>query len=1029
MTEREIEIYLTRVKQFYKRLETHYFAEKRDFSARLGHSVEPTPFAERDRLEYVPVAAGDTWGSLWDSAWIELDGEIPPEWAGKPVSCRINAGGEGLIFDESGCPVWSLAISSVCAHDYRKEWYHFTDAAKPGKFSLLLEVAANGLFGAEGTGETEAMGVRPGPCSPGHIIYLQYGIFNREVWALHLDVEIMLGLLGYREGGTGFNYSSGAYRRGSYRESQLLAVLNRAADVYADNPANAAAARRVLATELKRPASSGAMRVAAVGHAHIDTGWLWPVRETVRKVARTFSSQLALIEKYPGYVFGASQAQHFAFLKEFYPQLFEKVKAAVKSGRFELQGGMWVECDCNLTSGESLVRQFIHGKNFFRDEFGFEVKNLWLPDVFGYSAALPQIIRKSGCDYFVTQKICWNQYNKFPYHAFHWYGIDNSQVISFFPPENNYNSALVPNQLNFGADNFEENAVLDEYLSLFGVGDGGGGPKEEYIERGLRCRDLDGCPKVSFSRADDFLERLSRHSDLLPDWHGELYLEIHRGTLTTQARTKFGNRRCEQMLTATEVLCSLLPADQYPKRELDRFWKLLLLNQFHDILPGSSIRLVYERTEREHREILDGCAELVRQAATNFAAADNVVTFVNTLGHPFRGMVELPGDWEGARDIPCERHGDRLYAALEMAPLASRVVFKGGSARVAAPAREFVPVLENAKLRAAFSADGRLTSLYDKELGREFIAAPGNDFSLYIDIPHNYDAWEIDLNYENECAGKAELVDMRMIASGALRQTLQLDFKVGEASTIRQEISLDADGGELLFFTSVDWHETHRMLRVAFPTTVIAQDATFDIQYGYLRRPTNRNTSWDKARFEVACQRYFDLSDSESGLAILNDGKYGCKVLNGVMDFNVLRSPLYPDPEADRGVTSFTFALLPHRGGAADADVVERAAALNRRPLRLDGVELEAAFPCRLENGDGVAIEVLKRAEKSDDFVVRLVEQRGRRGSCRLVFAPGISAAAECDLLEWRDLAELQVTNHGVDLEFTPFEIKTVRFR
>ena len=373
------------------------------------------------------------------------------------------------------------------------------------------------------------------------------------------------------------------------------------------------------------------------------SGWLWPVRESIRKCARTFSSQIALIEEYPEYIFGASSAQHYAFVKEHYPALYEKIKQAVAAGRWEIQGGMWVEADCNLISGESMIRQFLHGKNFFKDEFGVDVRNLWIPDVFGYSAALPQIIRKAGCEYFLTQKLSWCQFNRFPYQSFLWKGIDNSEVLTHFPPEDTYNSAVRPQQLMEAQTRYTEGDTLSDFMSLYGIGDGGGGPAPEYIERGKRLAALDGCPHYKFGRADRFFEIINEKRAELPVWKGELYLELHRGTLTTQARTKRGNRKCEQMLAQTEFLCSMLPAAHYPAKELDRAWKLLLLNQFHDIIPGSSIGMVYETTQKQHAEILVLCESLMKRATDElFPKVDGSATILNSLSCGVTALVELP---------------------------------------------------------------------------------------------------------------------------------------------------------------------------------------------------------------------------------------------------------------------------------------------------------------------------------------------------------------------------------------------------
>ena len=435
MQQREYDFYLERARHFYKRLADEFFFETMPLTAKFRHSVEPVPYEKRLEGEYRPIREGETWGGPWESGWFHLTGEVPAAWAGKPLALSLNLGGEALLFDAKGVPHYSFSAGSVFGENYRKEFYQLPRPLASGeKVEFWIEAAANSLFGMEMNEEPSLSTIYPYGNYKGIAETMRLGLFNRELWHLRLDVEILLDL-------------AEVLPPRSRRAGEIVMALSDAANAYAENPANAAPARQALKKVLSRRANASAMTAAAVGHAHIDTGWLWPVRESIRKCARTFASQLRLLEQYPDYIFGASAPQHYAFVKQYYPALYEEIKAAVKSGRWELQGGMWVEADCNLISGESMVRQFLHGKNFFMDEFGVEVKNLWIPDVFGYSAAMPQIIRKAGCDYFLTQKISWNWTNKFPYHTFNWRGIDGSEVLTHFPPEDTYNASVVPREL------------------------------------------------------------------------------------------------------------------------------------------------------------------------------------------------------------------------------------------------------------------------------------------------------------------------------------------------------------------------------------------------------------------------------------------------------------------------------------------------------------------------------------------------------------------------------------------------------
>ncbi|MBP5233253.1 MAG: alpha-mannosidase 2c1, partial [Planctomycetes bacterium] len=646
-------------------------------TAEFARSVEPVPFAERLALAYQPIAVGDSWGKAWESAWFHLRGKVPAEWAGKRVVAHLNFNGEACVFGLDGCPLYGLTNGSVFAENYSKDVYRLFDRCAGGEaVDLWVEAAANNLFGVNLKGDPRRDDPDRFGTYDGKVVSMELAAFDDEVWGLMLDVEVLLSL--FRAVRVGAGARGGEQSWGSLktipeatpRAKRILRALHAAIVAYADDPANAAAARAALKPVLRGPANASDLKVTAVGHAHIDTGWMWPVRESVRKVARTFSSQVALMEKYPGYVFGASQPQLYAFARDRYPALYTKIKEWVKRGNWELQGGMWVEADCNVTGGEAMVRQFVHGKNFYMDEFGQDVRNLWLPDVFGYSANLPQIMRGCGVDYFLTQKISWSQFNQFPFNTFRWRGIDGSEVLTHFPPEDTYNSFMMPEDQVKAQNNFKENDLLDDMMCLFGIGDGGGGPKEEYVERALRMGDLEGCPKVAFGRADAFFEKIAPHSQELELWDGELYLELHRGTLTTQARVKRGNRLLENALRAAEFVRAGLP--DYPLARFDALWKTLLINQFHDILPGSSIRMVYETTEREHAASLVACREIIAEAAAKLGGEADCVTFVNTLTYPFTAPVALPAGWENCAVV--DAAGAAVPAQTDAGGAVARVV-------------------------------------------------------------------------------------------------------------------------------------------------------------------------------------------------------------------------------------------------------------------------------------------------------------------------------------------------------------------
>jgi alpha-mannosidase len=1016
---------IARLNHFRTRLKAQIVGPTLPLVGEYRHSVEPVPFARRTEGPARPVRQGETWGKAWESAWFRLQGTVPKEWAGQTVAARLDFNGEALVFDASGCPAYGLTNGSVFDVHFSKDIYRLFEPCRGGEaVELWVEATVNQLFGLNLADDPNLDDPHLHGRYDGVVNRMELAVIRDDLWHLWLDVDVLLNL-------------AQALPADHVRRAQVLRILDTALAAYRDDRRNAAAARDVLREAFDLPANPADLTVTAVGHAHLDVGWLWPVRESIRKSARTFASQGALFERYPDYVFGASQAVLYQMVKDNHPDLYEKIRGWVRDGRWEIQGGAWVECDCNVIGGESMVRQFVHGKNFFRDEFGVDVRNLWLPDVFGYSAAMPQILRRAGVDFFLTQKISWNSVNTFPHTTFQWQGIDGSRVLTHFPPENNYNGFNTPDQLMAGQSRFKEKDVLDEFLCLFGIGDGGGGPKEEYIERGLRMQELNGCPKYRFGKAQDFFDRLAEKADTLDTWVGELYLERHRATYTTQARAKLGNRRLEQALRLTEFLCACAAPDSYPRQALDGIWKTLLTNQFHDIIPGSSIHRVYEVAEREYAEGRTRCAELAAAAAAEIFPADpDALTLVNCLSQPWRGAFPLPAEWAGAAvadadgtPLPTQAEDGQTVVLVDL-PGANFATLRRQkqAAHAATPAHDLGLVLENDLIRYEFAENGELTRAFDKELGRDALAADGigNRLSLYVDRPYEFDAWDIDINYEAEWIEDARAEGAERVADGPVRQGLRFRLAIGESSRLEQTVHLGPGSKRLDFVTDVDWSERHRMLRVSFPVAVAADEASFEIQYGHVQRPTHRNTSWDMARFEVSAHRYADLSGRDYGVALLNDCKYGYKVLGNILDLNLLRSPTNPDPIADRGHHRFTYALLPHGGDLVASTVMAEAAMLNQPPAAFPGRAAGAAVaPCRVD-GDGISLEVLKRAEKEDCRVIRLVETQGRISHASLSL-PTAAALVETDLLEWTDGAEVAVADGAVAVTLQPFEIRTYK--
>ena len=1017
MNKKETEVVLQRIENWYARLPELVVYNKQEFNAEYGWSKEPTSFKSKGDLKYKKIKEGDSWGEKWESAWFHLIGEVPADWSGKQVTADLDFSGEGLVYDAKGVAIQGITNASIWDSNFARTRVPLLEKCSGGeRIELWVEAAANSLFGVFTEPDPAEQSPKRYGWFDAKVEKMQFGIFDKEVWHLYLDTRILLGLVKHLD-------------EKSVRRVRIIKSLNDCINTFAENRNNAHKSRDCLKVELEKSASASDLKVSAIGHAHIDTGWLWPVRETVRKTARTFATQLKIIDEYPQYIFGASQPQHYQFMKDGYPELYARVKSAVAKGNWECQGGMWVEADCNLISGESMVRQLIHGKNFFKDEFGVDIDNLWLPDVFGYSAALPQILKKSGINYFLTQKLSWSQFNEFPHQTFHWRGIDGTEILTHFPPENTYNSELDTQFLLPAQTGFKEKDKLDEFISLFGVGDGGGGPKPENIELGMRMKNLENSPRVHFDTAKNFFNRLEGEKNSLDTWVGELYLELHRGTLTTHGLVKKQNRKLEWKLRAVEMLWACIPLSKYPAKELDGLWKKLLINQFHDIIPGSSINMVYQTTHKEYEEIHRGCDDLITQSIKIlFEEDENAFVLMNTLSYQWQGMVTLPESFSGHtilndvdEALKLQKIGNKTKAFVSLKPLSFTTFRKGKQCNT----EELIDndyILENDLIRYEFSEQGQMISAFDKEIEKEVMDGIGNVLSLYEDRPNNWDAWDIDFFYRDAIIETAVVSKKPLALASDMFKQIEFNYKIGN-STIVQKIALQPKSKRVDFQTKVDWKEKHKMLRVHFPITVMSEQATFDIQYGYVKRNSHRNTSWDKAKFEVVGHKYADLSDHDYGVALLNDCKYGYMVHDNLLDLNLLRSPSNPDPDADMGMHEFIYSLFPHEHDLIRSGVIIESTCLNQGPIMLEGVSSDLNMPIQL-SGEGLELSVLKKAEKEDCCIVRVVETHGRNSKGTLHFQGSIN---ECNLIEWENMDKKQDVQGSYLIDLLPFEIKTYK--
>lgn len=800
-------------------------------------------------------------------------------------------------------------------------------------------------------------------------------------------------------------------------------------------------AAEAVADEIYAAADAAAMpTIVATGHTHIDVAWLWRVRETRQKMARSMATALALMDEYPDYRFMYNQCVLLDYLETDYPELFERIGAHVRAGRFEIEGALWLEPDVNVTGGEALVRHILHGVRYHQRTYGVRPRIMWLPDTFGYSAALPQLMEKSGLDSFVTHKLSWNDTNRMPFDTFHWQGIDGTSVAAYFLTTQPYDSKSIgttycpnlrPTHVMGAWRRHGQQALNDELFLVYGHGDGGGGPTREMLENVRRMeRGIPGCPKLRHEPMRPFFERLlarmRRAPDRYPTWVGELYLEFHRGTLTSVAKNKRNNRLAELALRELETLASLAlyaGVHDYPSDELWALWQIVLLNQFHDILPGSSIGAVFDDSDADYARFFDMAGALRGRLAAGLAAGEAVF---NGLGRTRGGLLSLPAERPGAQKAVRADGATEWIARAGLVPAMGigrlELVQPAGGVSVS-PGR-----LENDLVRATFDAAGRLTSLFDKRAGREALkpGQSGNRLVAHRDLPAHYDAWDIDRSFEDQSWEIDDLLAADIVETGPHRAALRFEWHY-ERSRIVQVISLVAGADRLEFDCFVDWREHHTLLKAGFPLAVNADAVRAEIQFGHVRRATHANTSWDEARFECSMQRWIEVGEPDFGIAFLNDCKYGYDARGADIRLTLLRSPTYPWPEADQGEHRFRYAVMLHHG-LAFSDVPAAAEDFNV-PLRvLTGSAREHAGSLAAVVGDGVTLECIKKSEDGNDLIVRLWETHGRRTAAALHLPGGVTGVARVDLLEQEEEA-LPVVDGMVALAFLPFEIKSLKLR
>ncbi|MFC7623135.1 alpha-mannosidase [Microlunatus sp. GCM10028923] len=960
---------------------------------------EPIPVADGLAAGYQPTEVGAAWGSPWATTWFKLTAEVPADWSGQELEILVDLGSEGgpgfaaegLGYRPDGTPIKGL-------HPYN-QWL----PVDPGSTNIEVYVEAASNPQITMRVPTLLGDVETAPDEP---IYrlgrADLAVVDAEVRELVADFDV-LGQLAEE------------LPADDVRGAQLWATISDALDAIDlhDISGTATKAREILAVALAKPANASAHRLTAVGHAHIDSAWLWPLRETVRKVARTASNVVQLMDDHPEMIFAMSQAQQLAWIEEHRPEVFARVKEKIEAGQFVPVGGMWVESDTNMPGSEAMARQFIHGKRYFQEKFGIDTQEVWLPDSFGYSAALPQLIKLSGSRWFLTQKISWNKTNLFPHHTFWWEGIDGSRIFTHFPPVDTYNSDLSAGDLARSARQFADKARANHALAPFGYGDGGGGPTREMLARAVRTADLEGSSRVAIEKPEAFFQKAHDDYPDAPVWWGELYLEIHRGTYTSHAKIKQGNRRSEHLLREAELWATTAAVQhgaEYPYDALDRLWKVVLLNQFHDILPGSSIAWVNREARATYQQVGEELEQLITTSLGALGSGEGQST-VNAAPHGRNGVPALGASATG-----------------EAAP--ATVTLR--QAQGTADGSEFL--LDNGIVTATIGADGLITSVVDHETGRNAIApnGVGNLLQLHPDVPNDWDAWDVDSFYRNT------VVDLRGAESVTVAEDVPAGVRVVRKhgdSTFTQLISLAPSARALEITTDVDWQERETFLKAGFELDLRAEASSSETQFGHVKRPTHENTSWDAAKFEICAHRFLHVAEPGYGVALVNDSTYGHDVTRTVREdggtsttvrLSLLRAPRWPDPETDLGQHRLRYAIVP---GAEIADAVREGYAINLPERTVAGAGIE---PLITVDNPSVVVESIKLAEdRSGDVVVRLYAADGGRATAGVHAAFDATAVTTVDLLE-RPLIDADAlssnTPADLSLSFRPFQILTLRY-
>ncbi|MDE6757785.1 MAG: hypothetical protein K2J89_00740 [Clostridia bacterium] len=965
-----------------------------DLKAEVIKSAEPIKWDDLDKSAFKPIRQWQAWGKRkeyadsFDCAWFHFTGQVPKKAKGKSVILRIKLQGEGLVFNPDGIVLQGitqvLSKGDVFHSLIAKQRIDIAEKSTGDeKIDLYVDAGFNGKF-------------RIRKCTA-HLRRADICIHDEEInqyYYDYIDLFFIMMILDKK----------------SPRFIEIDKALKQSYKIYKKQGAKYA--REFLKPIIEKKPEYKATTYYCIGHAHIDLAWLWPLRETKRKVARTFANQLRNLAIYDGYYFAESQPQMFVWLKEEYPELFERVKKYVLDGRIELQGGMWVESDCNLSGGESWVRQCLYGQKFWKDEFDFKSRMCWLPDVFGFPATLPQVLKKSGMDYFMTIKLTSNDFNRFPYRTFNWVGLDGTSLLAHMEPLGDYNAGNSPLAIKKSEDRYSEKEICDKALLIYGDGDGGGGPGEGHLEYMMRHqKNIDGLAPCKPSPAVNFFDDIKDMTDVLPTHKGELYYERHQGCYTSQANAKKWNRRIEELLHKIEWLgaVAFIQGISYDREKVEEIWKEVLLYQFHDILPGSSIKRVYDESYARY-QIMYTELEGIEKTMLDAISKDGEKSAINSVDFDRNEIIKVGDEWYQA-DLKAHSIGKLTPADIDVTKLSYTE-----------------NTIENANLRVTFGANGEITSLFDKKENKELVKEYFNKLVVYSDPFRYYNAWDIQwgkdekTNYTMMKKWEFKLTSSNTYIDG-VNLVRENSYKYNKSSLV-QKVFVSVDGDTVRFETTVDWNEELKMLRADFVPTVFADNVKCNIQFGNFDRTTSEadkdedyNPDW--AQFEVCAHKFVNIDGEDYGFALLNNGKYGHRAKNGFLSLALLRSPIFPDPTCDRGNHTFSYAIYPHKAKFEDTDIMAKGYCFNN-PIEVVNNDLTLDTLAKFDSNN-IVIETIKVAEDNGGIVVRAYECFGSNVNTTLNLSFDSMSVYECDMLENKEKLA-----RSKNFEFTPYEIKTL---